>query len=198
MDNDPYSVAQVVEVRRNPSRNPIVFWILLIAGGASLLFVACAGLCGASFYFGTKSIAVASDRVDEFFDAIEQDRFGDLYDNSVSASYRKVMTREKHAEMGESIGRHLGGLQSKTMQNFNSSSYNGQGQVSVVYNAAFEKGTGTIHMKIIWEDGGWKFDEFRVQSPLFDKSITCVSCGSKYPAAAKFCPSCGKAVSEAK
>lgn len=194
MQNEHYPVAQVAASKRSP----VVFWIMLIAGGASLLFVACAGLCGASIFFGTKSVGAASERVDEFFAAVEQKRFAAIYDTEASAQYRTVSSREKHIEFGEMIDKHLGPLKSKTMQNFNSASLNGRSQVVVVYNATFEKGNGTIHAKLVWENGGWKFEEVRVQSPIFDKTVICAACGAKHPVTAKFCPSCGKLVAEAK
>jgi ribosomal protein L40E len=198
MHNDPYPVGQVAGPTPNGSRNSVVFWVLLIAGGASLLFVACAGLCGASVYFGTQSVGVASARVDEFFAANAQKRFAALYDTEVSTQYRTISSREKHIEFGEMIEKHLGPLKSKTMQNFHSGSFNGRSQVTVVYNATFEKGNGTIHAKLVWQGGGWKFEEVRVQSHLFDKTVACATCGAKHPVTAKFCPSCGKPVAEAK
>lgn len=179
-------------------RGSLVFWFLLAGGGGVVLFLVCAGLCGAGIYRGMQGVNEVSRRVDEIFVSIEEDQFDSVYDNETATAYRQVTTKEQNAVIGKVIRERLGKLQSKSAQGFNSRSFNGKSQVTTTYNAQFEKGKGTIKTTFFWEEGKWKLAELRVESPVL-LAAKCPHCGATQSVAtAKFCSGCGKELPAAK
>jgi zinc ribbon protein len=67
----------------------------------------------------------------------------------------------------------------------------------VSYDAAFEKGNGTIAAKMKKEGDRWKLLSFHVGSPVFQQDIAtakCSKCGAPHSREARFCPACGAAI----
>lgn len=194
MFSEPLPVAQIAE----PKRTSVRFWLMLAGGAGLLLFLACAGLCAGSLRLGTQSVTIASDRVDEYLKAIPEDRFEDVYEYSVSKQYRSTTSHEQHKAIGDTIESKLGKLKSKKMHSIFRGNRNGQSEITAVFNGEFEKGPGTIYTKLVWEDGSWKFEEFRIQSPALLATSKCSSCGASNSSDARFCSKCGKELGAAK
>lgn len=167
------------------------------AGFGLLLVVSCAGL----LFMGFKNTdANISPRIDAMFSAIENDTFAETYETETTQDLRNAATKEQYEALGNAIAVRLGALQSKSLRGFNMRQLNAASYVDVTYNAAFEKGNGTIVAKLKNQGGKWKFVTFRVNSPVFEQDIataTCSSCGEPHSANARFCPSCGAGVTSA-
>lgn len=190
MYGEPLPVAQTAP----PRRSSVGFWLLLIGSIVLLMVLMCAGAVGWTVTSFTKWVGVASEKVDGVFADVEQGQFANVYGTKFSSAYRKVATPQQHAEMGEACQRGLGRLTSKTMQTMNRVTMNGKGCIVAIYNGQFEKGQGTIKVTLVWEDGDWKFQEFRVQSQALAATMKCPNCGAPHGLDAKFCPKCGKEI----
>ena len=170
--------------------------ILGLCGGAGLLLIA---ICGGLLYSGYRDAdASISPKIDAMFVAIANDHFANSYASDTTPELKKVVTEEQFVELGKAINLRLGKLETKTRRGFKTRYQIGESYADVTYAAVFEKGEGTITATLKKHNGDWKFAGFRVNSPVFEQDIAsqkCPSCGQHHASTAKFCPSCGAALS---
>lgn len=194
MSGDPLPIVEVVP--RKPKS--LGFWMLVVGSAGLVLLLACAGMLARTVQLGKRAAEGASDQIDEYLAAIDKNKFGAVYDYSVSKAYRRSATRDQRDAIGRTIASKLGSLKSKKMHSVYRGFGNGRSEITAVCDGEFEKGVGTISAKLVWEDGSWKFEEFRIQSPALVSLSSCASCGASHPLDAKFCPTCGKEIPGAK
>jgi hypothetical protein len=85
------------------------------------------------------------------------------------------------------------------MRQFNANQFNTTTTMSVVYDATFAKGSGTISVQYSAVSGEWRLDALYVKSPVLDVILQkCPHCGELTPASAKFCTNCGKPMKDGK
>ena len=156
------------------------------------------GSCAGLLYFGFKSAdGTVSPLIDALFAAIDNGTFPETYETETTKEFRDVTTKQQYADIGKSIATRLGRLKSKSVKGFNMRQFNADSFVDATYDATFEKGQGTITVKMKRESGVWKLVLFGVNSPVFEANraiAKCASCGAPHTATALFCPSCGKAI----
>lgn len=175
---------------------------LILVSVAAVLAVGLLALCSGGAYFAYKAVTrssnIASTRVDELFASIENGD-EDIYERFATSTLRTSTTEKQFTAVTDVIRERLGPLQSKDTTSCNVRSINGVRVIDVNYKATFKKGTGTIDARLKNENGEWLFDGFNVRSPVLQSLLnteTCASCGASCPADAKFCPNCGKSVSQ--
>lgn len=173
--------------------------IALGCGICVLIAVLLLAAVGLMLYYGFKSTdAAISPKLDLFFAAIEEGTLDQSYEAETTAAYRSVATKEQHTAIGSAIRLRLGDLESKSLQSFKLNQKNATTTLDVVYGAVFEKGTGKILASYEKQDGVWKVNSFRVESPLFQQDQlagACPSCGEPHSGCAEYCPSCGEPLS---
>ena len=142
------------------SGGKLVLVILAIIG---VLFVLGIAACGGLLWWGYSTVKESADpEVDAMFAAIDSGTFADSYNTKTTADFRRTMTQEEYAAMGEAIKENLGSLQSKTKTSFK---VNSDAAIDVTYSAQFEKGTAEIVVRLTSTDMvNWKFDSFAVRS----------------------------------
>jgi hypothetical protein len=196
MQNSPLPVAQQVAQPVQPRRNPIILWIFLIIGVLVIGFLVCAGIIGSVAFSLSKASTETSSRVDLLFEDINAGNFGAVYETKFADGYRKVVSPEQHAAIGEACRQSLGKLKSKSTHSLHTRNINGTSCIVAIYNCQFEKGQAFVNVTLQWEEGDWRFLGFRVQSPKLAETMKCPSCGGPHSLDAKFCPKCGKALGE--
>lgn len=173
----------------------IVALVLVLVGGLFLSLIAlCAGTLFLSFREMDSSI---SPMIDELFVAIENDKFAETYDTHLTPEFQKVATRDQYVQIGQMIKTNLGELKSKKLVRFNVQQMNANRTADVTYNGTFEKGAGTITVKVKKAGDKWLLVAFHVNSPEFVKGMAtakCPHCGEPHKADAKFCSKCGKPI----
>jgi hypothetical protein len=178
------------------STGKMVALILGLCGGVGLLLIA---ICGGLLYWGYRNAdASISPKIDAMFVAIANDQFADSYASETTPELNKIVTEEQFVALGKAIDLRLGKLESKTLRGFKMKQHNADSFMDVTYAAIFEKGNGTVTATLKNQDGDWKFAGFRVNSPVFEQDIAsqkCPSCSQPHSSTAKFCPSCGAALS---
>lgn len=172
----------------------IVALVLVLFGG---LFLSLIALCaGALVYSFREMDSTISPMIDELFVAIENDKFAGTYDTHLTPEFQKVTTRDQYLQLGQMIKTNLGELKSKKLVRFNVQQMNANRTADVAYTGTFEKGPGTITVKLK-KVGEWLLLGFNVNSPVFIKGVAtskCPHCGEPHNSAAKFCSKCGKAI----
>jgi hypothetical protein len=176
--------------------------VVLVVATCGALFIATVASCAGVLFFAYRSMDTAvSPAVDEMFAAIDNDSFVDTYDTHTTAEFKKTVTRAQYERLGQAIKNRLGTLKSKSLHQFNVRQFNADVFADVAYNATFEKGSGTITAKLKKEAGQWRFVGFHVESPAFQQDLAtrkCPHCGEPHAANARFCPKCGKQLTEEK
>lgn len=141
--------------------------IFAICAGVGVLML---GICSGIFYLSYKKAdATASPRVDALFSAIANHRFADTYETETTRELREAQSKEQYAALGEKFAEELGELKFKSLTGFKVSRHNGDSVNEATYRATFEKGEGTISVRLKQEDGKWKFLAFHVSSPVLKK-----------------------------
>jgi hypothetical protein len=178
------------------SRTIVIGVILACSGLAMVVIAACAGF----WYFGFRyTDAALSPKIDALFAAIDNGTFGDTYPTETAPELRKAIGRKEWEQLGLAIRSRLGPLKAKNLTQFNIRQFNTDQSADAVYSATFEKGSGEIRTRFRNVDGEWRLVIFRVNSPEFLKDLStvpCPHCGEVCPASAKFCPKCGKPITD--
>jgi hypothetical protein len=173
---------------------------LLVVGACGALFVAGIASCAGVLFLAYRNTdAAISPVIDELFARVENDTFADTYETHTSAELRKTVAREQYRDIGLSFKNRLGPLKSKTMQQFNVRQANANRYADVAYAAVFEKGSGRITGRFKKEGDRWLVVSLQVNSPVFQQDLAtgkCPHCGEPHTAGAKFCPKCGKALTD--
>ncbi len=142
----------------------IVLLVLLGCGG---LLVAMVALCAGVLFFAYKTTdASVAPNVDALFAKIDNGTFGETYLTETTPELRAGVSKEKWEQIGLAVKTRLGRLQSKSMTKFNVKQVNADTVFDAGYDAAFEKGAGTISVKYKNVNGQWPLDKFSVDSPL--------------------------------
>jgi hypothetical protein len=170
-----------------------------IGCGALLLLTLMCG--GAGYYFVRSAVSVsgeASQATDAFFRHMTSGTAAESYQTLTTPEFRGQTSQQAYEQMAAQIRTQLGPLRSKTMARINLRQQNASSLADVVYQARFEKGSGTINLTFKRTGGKWLVQGFRVDSAALMKGIpseTCLKCGGTYAAGARFCPHCGAALS---
>ena len=172
--------------------------LISIAAVGGLAVVATIALCAGVLVSAYRNLdATLSPTVDELFAAIDNGTFGDTYDSRTSSDLKAAVSREQYENLGLTVKTRLGPLKSKKLAQFNIRQHNANTLATVVYNATFEKGPGTISTVFRKDGDQWLLVSLHVNSPEFQKdfaTVKCSRCGQPHTADAKFCPKCGKPI----
>ena len=172
--------------------------VLGVALAAVVLMVALIIGGGVYLYRAFKSSSqVLSQTVDELLTAANNGTFEQTYRTHTTLKFRDVTSLEEYRQLGEAIRTRLGRLQSKKLTGLYFRQFNATRYADASYQARFEKGPATIHVRFRKRGDKWLVETFRVQSPRLRPELpggTCPACGKDYPKGAKFCPSCGQAL----
>jgi hypothetical protein len=156
-------------------------------------------MCGGLLFIGFRNAdATVSPRVDSMFTAIEAGTFADTYETHLSDELRNATSKDEYVAIGDAIQLRLGELKSKSLQSFKMRQHNATSYIDATYGASFENGSGTIVAQLKKAGDEWRFTTFRVNSPVFEQDIAtaeCAECGELHRRGARFCPSCGAALS---
>lgn len=178
------------------STTKIVSLVIGVSMGVAAIGIA---LCGGLMYMGYKDANTAvSPQIDSLLAAIESGTADSTYDTHTSEELRTNVSREDYVAACEEIGLRMGRLKSKSRQGFKMRYLTGESIVDVTYAAEFEKGPGTIIARLKRHGDEWRIILFRVKSPVLKQAsatLECQNCGRLHEADAKFCPSCGEAIS---
>ena len=173
----------------------IVALVLVLSGG---LFLSLLALCAGALYLSFREMdSTISPMIDELFVAIENDKFAETYITHTTPELQKVATQDQYAQLGQMIKTRLGELKSKKLIRFHVQQMNANRIADVAYSGTFEKGAGTITVKLKKVGDRWLLVAFHVNSPEFTKDVAtakCPHCGEPHKAGAKFCSKCGKAI----
>ena len=173
----------------------IIALVLVLSGG---LFLSLLALCAGALFFSFREMDSAiSPMIDELFVAIENDKFVDTYDTHLSPEFQNVTTRDQYLQLGQMIKTNLGELKAKKLVRFNVQQMNANRTADVAYTGTFEKGAGTITVKLKKVGDQWLLLGFNVNSPVFTKGVAtgkCPHCGEPHSSDAKFCSKCGKPI----
>jgi hypothetical protein len=171
----------------------IVALVLALSGGLVVVLI---GLCAGFLLYTFRTMdAEISPLVDELFVAIENDNLAETYDTHLTPEFQKVTTRDQYLQLGQMIKTNLGELKSKKLARFNVQQRNASRYADIVYSGTFEKGAGTVTVKLRKVGDKWLLVGFNVNSPEFTKSLAtakCPHCGEPHKAGAKYCSKCGK------
>jgi hypothetical protein len=177
----------------------IVLLVLLGCGG---LFVVMIALCAGVFFFAqNRTSAAISPKIDALFAKTDDGTFGETYMTETTPALRANISKEKWAEIGLVVKQRLGRLQSKTMKQFSANQFNATTTIDAVYDASFQKGSGTISVRYTGVAGHLLLEAFYIRSPVLDNAALrqeCQYCGELTSASAKFCANCGKAMKNGK
>ena len=175
--------------------------VIIIVSACGALFIAAVASCAGFFFLSVRNLnATLSPTIDELFAAIDNDTFAETYDTRTTSELRKAVTREQYEELGLTIKTRLGTLKSKTLRQFNVRQFNADKYADAVYNANFENGSGTISGRFKQVGERWLVVSFHVNSPEFQKDLVtgkCARCGEPHTSNAKYCPKCGKPLTNA-
>jgi hypothetical protein len=170
--------------------------VLLLFAICGTLFLGAIALCAGFLFVTYRNLDTSiSPTIDQLFAAVDNDSFAETYDTHTTPEYRKVTTRKQHEDIGLTIKTRLGSLKSKTLRRFNGRQLNSNTYTEVVYQATFDKGSGTITATFKKEGERSQLVGFHVHSPEFQKDLVtgkCPHCGEPHTSNAKFCPKCGK------
>jgi hypothetical protein len=157
--------------------------------------VLCVLLAGCGFQDMAAATSEVSQVVDGLFQSIDQGGWASTYETATAPELRQASAKPVYEQLGQAIRERLGKLTSKSGRGFNVQSMNGVVTAQAVYDAQFEKGTGTITATLRKSDGKWLLLNFHVNSPVFLETGTpCGKCGKSRPKDAAFCPACGEKV----
>lgn len=181
----------------------LLLFVGLGCGGVAALglLALCAGLVITGVRSASSANGEISAAIDDLLRAAEDGSFAETYQSATTPAFRQASTAADYAKLGEVIHTQLGALRSKQVVRFNVRQFNASTTAEVVYQATFERGTGTIHAVLKRAGGRWLVEAFRVNSPALLKDLpdqTCPNCGGKYASSARFCPNCGKAIPASK
>jgi zinc-ribbon domain len=182
------------------SNKPWLLVLLGCGGVALLVFLSCAGVVVYTALNFNNFDSEVSPVVDRLFAQAASGDFGSTYATDTSAELQQTVTREKYEQLGALIETRLGPLKSKSLNRFYVSRKNAERYLDVTYKATFEKGTGTIAARFKKQGDRWLLVSLNVQSPEFQKDLAaakCPHCGEPHAAGAKFCPKCGKQLTDA-
>ena len=174
--------------------------VILVLSAGGVFFIVAIASCAGFFFLTFRNLdTTLSPTVDELFAAIDNDTFADTYDTHTTAELQRTVPREQYKDLGLTIKTRLGALKSKSLRQFNVRQFNANRYADVVYNATFENGSGTISGRFKKEGDRWRVVSFHVNSPEFQKDLAtrkCPHCAEPHPSNAKFCPKCGKPLSD--
>lgn len=166
----------------------------VIIGGFVLLI---ASIVTAIFVGQRNTERAITPRIETMFSAMEHGTFAETYDTETSSAMRQAVNREEFSELGDAVANLLGPLKSKQLRGFRFSKTTQGTFVEASYDATFAKGIGEILANLSKEDGEWKFNSLRVNSPVFEQDFVsrkCPTCGKAIATSARFCPACGVAI----
>ena len=170
--------------------------LLLLISACGALYIAAVASCAGYLFLTFRNMdATLSPTIDELFAAIDNDTFVETYDTCTSSELRRTVTREQYEELGHTIKTRLGSLKSKSLGQFKVRQFNADRYADAAYNANFENGSGTISGRFKKEGERWLVVSLHVNSPEFQKDLAtgkCAHCGEPHTSNAKFCPKCGK------
>ncbi len=105
-----------------------------------------------------------ADAVDAMLASLESGSGADAYRSETTNAYREAVRQNDFLEQYEQTGGKLGALQSKKSTRFESAPRPGGGMDALaVYDGEFEKGPGTIYVKLRKLDKKWLFEYFRIE-----------------------------------
>lgn len=169
-----------------------------IGCGAMLLLTV---MCGGAGYFFVRSAFSGAGEVsqitDELIQSMNDGSFAESYQTQMAPEFREETSPEAYERFADQIRTQLGALRSKTISSINMNQKNAVSFADVQYQATFEKGKGTIRVKMKRYGGKWLVLAFRIDSAALTKDIpskTCPKCQGAYAPDARFCPHCGAAL----
>jgi hypothetical protein len=163
-------------------------WLGLGLGGAVLLV----GVCGGGFaWFIMRGKAEVEPVAEAYLAKIESQDYSGAYD-SIGPEWKGMQSLEQFTRFQTLFRKHLGPLQSKSIDDFNIKRETGTSVAVMGYSAKFQNAGGTITLTLTNSTGAWKVAGHRVDSPLFAKLLTCPNCKSVNQSLGEFCSSCGK------
>jgi hypothetical protein len=183
--------------KRMSNRN--VFIGIGVGCGAMLLLTV---MCGGAGYFFVRSAFSASGEISQITDdvirSMNDGSVAESYQTQMAPEFRQAASPEAYERLANQIRTQLGPLRSKTMSRINMHQKNAASFADVQYQATFEKGKGTIHLRLKRYGGKWLVQGFHVNSTALTKDIpskTCPKCQGAYADGSRFCPHCGASLS---
>ncbi len=180
-----------------PQRRRI--WPYVLSGCAVMGLLSVAA-CGGLLYLGFRQVSGHGEvaaQFDRLFDEIDQGRAAEYYRAHATDDLKRATSEADFVSFAELVNEKLGELQAKRVAGFSMHSSSGGTRVEATYDCDFEHGKGTVRTTYWHQQGGWRLQGFRVDSPNLYKSTArekCPHCGTSYELGAKFCPHCGQEI----
>jgi hypothetical protein len=171
-----------------PKKSRWKLWLGLGLGSVVLVALFCAGGI-AWFVVGGK--AEVEPVAEAFLAKIENQDYAGAYD-SIGPEWKGIHDLEQFTKFQKLFRKHLGPLQSKSLDDFNIKNDSGTRIAVMGYAASFKNATGNITLTLTHSTGTWKVAGHRVDSPLFAKLLTCANCKNVNATLGEFCTFCGK------
>jgi hypothetical protein len=173
--------------------------VILVLTACGVFVIAGIATCAGFLFLTFQNLdSTLSPTIDELFAAIDNNTFADTYDSHTADELRRTVTLEQYNDLGLTIKTRLGALRSKSLRQFNVRQFNANRYADVVYTATFEHGSGTISGRFKKDGDRWLVVTLNVNSPEFQKDFVtgkCPNCAEPHSSNAKFCPKCGKPLS---
>jgi hypothetical protein len=145
---------------------------LVVVCGLGGFFLAICGVCGGGIYWGYQSANKSiTPEIEALFRSPDIAAWNATFDTRLTPEFQASTSRDQYQQLGEVILTHLGPLKSASLRQVNVNTTNGITFANVTYAATFEKGDGQIVATLKGDGEAWRFQAFRVESPLLTDAL---------------------------